>query len=279
MFRRIIPYVALLAMMLSGCTLEQRLASSFVKSDKPADIYLLQPSLIYKYNLKDFELPGSDTLDKYTRDSLLFANSLFLKEIDDSLVIGRMITGMTDQFKQAGIQVIPEERVDTLMHNGGTPIIVNLAQFSLEEYIHPFSSEEDVYDETVVIDGIDVNAINYNLWVELGRMNTETKNSVLFVSDYLTDEISGTIKQYLFTGKLSFDYTIDTITQPDIREFAYLFGGLAARYIFDYLMNNYIEVNLPEDYPYERYYYHYDTERKLIYPVGEDERAIELNDR
>lgn len=279
MFRRIILYFSLPALMLSGCTLEQRLASSFVKNDKPADIYLLQPSLIYKYNLKEFELPEADGLDKYRKDSLLFANSLFLKEVDDSLVIGRMIAGMTEQFKQAGIHVIPEERVDTLMHNGGSPIIVNLAQFTLEEYIHPFSSEEDVYDETVVIDGIDVNAINYNLWVELGRMNTETKNRVLFVSDYLTDEISGTIKQYLFTGKLSFDYTIDTITQPDIGEFAYQFGGLAARYIFDYLMNNYIGENLPEDYPYERYYYHYDTERKLIYPVGDDERVIELNEQ
>jgi hypothetical protein len=147
---------------------------------------------------------------------------------------------------------------------------------SLSRYIHPYSSDEEVYDEIITIDGIDLNAINYNLWLELSHMNTEKKNRILFASDYLLDKINGTLKQNLISGKYSFDYTIDTITMPEIYQFAGRFGKRTAVYLFDYLMNDYIGEKLPEDYPFDRYYYHYDRHGNSYYPIGEEDRFIEL---
>ncbi len=73
--------------LVTGCTLEQKLARSFVDLESPGQFLLLKPSFIFKYNLKEFEIPGIDTLDEYTKDSLLMEYSLFLKIISDSAII------------------------------------------------------------------------------------------------------------------------------------------------------------------------------------------------
>jgi hypothetical protein len=268
--------LALLLILLTGCSVEKKLGKAFLESGKPTEYLLLRPSIVFKYNLKEFEIPGADTMESFRKDSLLFENSLFLKVLSDSLLIDQFTDGFGKMLESTGARVIPESSIDTLMEKEGTPYVINIAQFSLEEYIHPYSNEEVVYDEVIVIDGIDLNAINYNVWLELGRMNTEKKNKILFMSDYLLDSMSGTLKQNLLSGKMSFDYTIDTITMPQIYEFARRFGAKSAQYLFDYLMNNYIGDYLPENYPYERYYYHYDPQRHLMYPVGEEDRIIEL---
>jgi hypothetical protein len=278
MGKRVIYNIAVLTfVMLSGCTLEQRLARTFVKTGMHDDFYLLTPDFIFKENLKEFELDGSDTLSEIVKDSLLLEKSLFLKNVMDSVMIGEFTAGLEKGFKGFGARVLPENAIDTLMHNGGTSYILNLAQFSLEEYIHPYRNEEPVYDEIIVIDGIDLNAVNFNVWIELGRLNTEEKNKVLFVSDYLLDEVDGTLKQNLITGKLSFDFTIDTLTITQMYEFARGFGEETAGNLFDYLMNAWIGENIPEDYPYERMYYHYDPVKKLLFPVGEESRIMEIS--
>jgi hypothetical protein len=267
---------AVLFLLMTGCTLEQKLAKTFVKTEFHDDFYILKPDFIFKYNLKEFEIEGFDTLPGTFRDSLLMEKSLFLKSVVDSTIIEEYTAGLRSGFKKFGAGVLHEDAVDTLMDNGGTSYILNIAQFSLEEYIHPYSTEEWVYDEIIVIDGIDMNAINYNIWLELGRMNSEEKNQVLFVSDYFHDSMDGTLKQNLITGKMSFDYTIDTISIAQIYDFARRFGEKTAGYLYDYLLNAYIGENIPEDYPYERIYYHYDPNRRLLYPVEEDQRIIEI---
>lgn len=266
-------------LVISGCTLEQRLARTFVKTEMHDDFYLLKPAFIFKTNLKEFELDGSETLDASVKDSLLLEKSLFLKSVIDTAMIAEYAAGLQKGLEKYGARVFPEDAVDTLMHNGGTPFILNLAQISLEEYIHPYSTEEIVYDEVISIDGIDLNAVNYNVWLELGRMNSEEKNQVLFVSDYLLDQLDGTLKQNLVSGKLSFDYTIDTLTIEQMYSFARRFGERTAGYLYDYLMNNYIGENIPEDYPYERLYYHYDPARNLILQNEEGQELLELDSR
>ena len=269
-------FIGALLMMLTGCTLEQKLSRNFIELEKSSQFVILQPDIVFKYNLKEFEVPGVDTLDEISKNAVLLENSLFLKAISDSLLIEDIVSGFVKALRNYGMEVYFESDMDTLLAKGGTPYIINLAQISLEEYIHPYSSEEYVYDEAIVISGIDLDAINYNLWLEISRLNTEKENKVLFASDYLLDDLNGTLKQNLLTGKLSFDYTLDTINTDRIYEFGRRFGKTMAGYLFDYLMNTYIGENLPEEYPYDRYYYHYDRDRKITYPVSEEERFIEL---
>jgi hypothetical protein len=262
----------------TGCSLEQKLAKSFATTRPIGPFLLLEPEVLFKSNLKTFELEDYDGMDKAVRDSILLDMSLFLNDISDSAVVREFVSGFKKAFENYGAVIIPKSSLDTMMENGGHPYILSMAQFSLEEYIHPYSAEQDIYDDVLIIDGFDVNAINYNIWLELGRLNSENRNRVLFNSDFLTDDVNGVLRQNILTGKVQFDYTIDTISSSRIYAFARKFGKQTAMLVFDYLMNDYMVENLPEGYPYEPYYYHYDPDRKLLYTTNEDERIMVLDD-
>jgi hypothetical protein len=262
--------------MLSGCTLEQKLAQNYVQSGMKDDFILMKPEYLFKYNLKTYEIEGLDSLEESVKDSLLIDKSLFLKLIDDSTLIARFSEGFTAGLKKYNLNVYPENYLDTFLASGRVANILHLAQFSLEEYVHPYSREEMVDDEIIVIDNIDLNAINYNIWIELSALNYQGSQRVLFGTDFLTDGMEGMLKQYFFTGEMSFDYSIDTIRLEQVYKFAGEFGNKAAGYLFDYFLNRYITENLPRDYQFERYYYHFDPVRNRVYPVDPSESLIEL---
>jgi hypothetical protein len=264
----------LLAVALGGCTLEQKLARSFIKMEKPLPFVIMQPSYVFKNNLKTFEIPGYDSLPESLRENLLYENSLFLRFINDSLMIRKFSESFENALRARGLTVYDEVYLDTLLAGSDTAAIINIAQFVLEEYVHPFVGEEEVYDEVIVIDGIDLNAINFNVWFELTMMNGNSRLFLLFQSDYLYDAINGTLKQNLITGEYSFDYTIDTISQGQWYAFAERFGEKAGEQMYDFVLNVFIRDNLPDDYPYEVMYYHYDFDRRLVYPVTEEERIM-----
>ncbi len=240
----------LLAVALGGCTLEQKLARSFIKMEKPLPFVIMQPSYVFKNNLKTFRF------------------------INDSLMIRKFSESFENALRARGLTVYDEVYLDTLLAGSDTAAIINIAQFVLEEYVHPFVGEEEVYDEVIVIDGIDLNAINFNVWFELTMMNGNSRLFLLFQSDYLYDAINGTLKQNLITGEYSFDYTIDTISQGQWYAFAERFGEKAGEQMYDFVLNVFIRDNLPDDYPYEVMYYHYDFDRRLVYPVTEEERIM-----
>lgn len=269
--------MALVVLLATGCTMEQKLARSYVKMQPPAQFLYLEPDYLFKNNLKTYEIEEIDSMDEAGRDSLLLSRSLFLKDISDSSVIKSFSAGFIKSFESYGVKVLGQKEFDSLLSDAGQHYIINIAQFSLEEFTHPYSSEEYVYDEVLVIDGFDVNAVSYNIWIELSKMNSETKNKVLFTSDFLTDEVNGVLRQNLLSGKYSFDFTIDTITPDMAYKFSRQMGSRTAAYVYDYLLNTYVKENLPENYPYEPYYYHYDPQRKLLFTIDEDQRILELD--
>lgn len=271
--------LALIVVFLAGCTAEQKLARTYIKKSPPHTFLFLKPDYLFKNNLKTYEIDGFDSLSENSSDSILISNSLFLKNISDSAIIGDFSTAFRKGFESYGVRMFDESDFDSLLSTQGQHYIINIAQFSLEEFTHPYRSEEYVYDELLVIDGFDVNAISFNIWIELSLMNSETKNKVLFTSDFLTDDVEGLLRQNLLTGKYSFDFTIDTINAAMSYRFARGMGSRTAAYVYDYLMNTYVRENLPENYPYEPYYYHWDPQRKLLYTIDEDQRIMEVDGR
>jgi hypothetical protein len=193
-------------------------------------------------------------------------------------MIDRFSKRFEGAMEETGWTVLYEDSLDSLMATGSVATIVNMAQFTLEEFIHPFRAEEEVYGEIIVIDGIDLNALNFNVWLEISHLNGERKNELLFYSDYLHDDINGTLKQNLVTGQYGFDYTLDTMDNADIYTFTGIFAEKTAEKLFDHLMNKYILENLPDDYPFELYYHHYDRKKRLVYPIDPEEAIIQVKE-
>lgn len=273
-------FPALLVLLtLAGCTLEQKLARNFVENGVKDDFILMQPDFIFKYNLKTYEIEGMDALSESEKDSLLLDKTIYLKQIDDSAFIQYFVTGFFDYCKKLGLHAFPQNYLDTFMADGKQAYVINIAQFTLEEYVHPYSSDEEINDEVYTIENIDLNAINYNVWLELSALNTENKRKVLFSSNSLMDELNGVLMQHIFSGETRYNYSIDTITMTQVYGFAMTFGQEVANKFYDYILNWYIDKELPYDYQYEHYYYHYDPEKHSIYPIDHNEALIELDNK
>jgi hypothetical protein len=268
--------IALVSVILPSCSVEKMLGKEYRELRPDSVALLLMPDYLLKYNLKTYDFPGIDTMPQWQQDSILLANSIFLKQITDSIVL----TGFRENFKsrlgQYNIQVLEEQSLDTflLVHHSG--FLVNIAQISVEEYIYPYSFDYDLADEVVTVSDVDLNALNINVWVEISRLNSEQKNKVLFASNSICDELEGYFRQYLFTGKLQFEYTIDTLTMEKVDSFTNEMGTTCATYLYDYFLNDYIRKKVSEKYPYDLRPLHWDPEKSLFDYIEPEKQFIEL---
>ena len=275
-----IPVILLAILLsLSSCNLEKKIARSFVEEPKIHPVLLLLPDFVFKTNLKVYEIDSTYLPGDYRRDSMLMAKSLFLKDLSDSTLLRNFSTKFVSVMEELGFDVLPENRMDSLLQLKAKGLLVNFAQISVEEYVHPYSDSYDLGDEVVTLNDIDLNALNLNIWLELGVMNGEQKNKVLFASDYFTDRLSGSFRQSFFSRDLTFEFSIDTLTVGQFYQFSTLVGEKCAVLLYDYLMNKVILGGLPEDYRYDPQYYHYDLRSDAIYPIGPENRFIELDQK
>ena len=273
MLKRRFPYsnallVLIILMVSSSCTIEYKMARHYVKNVEKPVILFISPDYIFKTNLKSDQVSNSESLSQFTLDSLLFYRSQYLQYLEDSIILARFNSAFINELKELGINVFTEQEMDEFLSKEDTSFIINIAQMELEEYIIPFRDEES-YDGVVYYKEIDLNAVGLNAWFEFSRMNYEEEPVVLFASHYVVDEYEGTFKFYPLTGKISHQYTIDSISAGDVYELVSFLGQKYAGYTFDFLMNMYIYNNAPENVNLQLYY-HYDRKRNTFVPVDDD---------
>lgn len=268
--------LAALAMGLSSCAVERKLARQFIESDTGTVALVMLPEYVFKTNLKTYEHPGIDTLPEPKRDSILYAGSTFLNILSDSVILNRFNEKLTGQLQKYGYTIMEESRLDSfmVMHPGG--LVVNVAQVSIEEFVHPYTFDYDMVDEYYTVKDIDLNALSMNIWIELSQLNSIEKNNLFFTSDFITDDLEGYFRQYLFTGKIEFEYTLDTLTSSDIYLFMDSMGKKCAIYLHDYLLNDFIRENIPENTVIEPKPVRWDPDRKQIEFRNPDDGFIKI---
>lgn len=230
-----------LLLMITGCSAERKLAKSFIQNAHQNTVLVMPADFIYKHNLKAYEIPNAHKLDKQLLDSLLFERSLFLKTIDDKQFLEIFNTSLVSELRQRKIEVIDAAESETFMSRQHDKFIVNIAQLQLEEdveQVYHDSSEFEYY----FLNDIFLNKINFNCWIEISTVDQENPfNRVVFASESITDKFDGRIRFFPFVGEFKYVYTIDSITPDQIYALASMAGNRFAGYLFDFLMNDYID--------------------------------------
>ena len=232
----------------------------------------------YRESLKDYEIEGVDTLSEDELDSVLYYNSLFLKEIDDSVFIERYVRGYVQELRKLGFDVYRDQEFDTFMSLGKEGYIINLAQISLEEYVYAYTTDAMIMQEVVSVSGIDLNALNIDTWFEFNSVNLEESESkVFYVSDYIFDDLNGRFIAHLFSVEVKYEFTVDTIMIDTLYSYMWEMGAIYAGYTNDYFLNKHIRKLLPETGQQDMYF-HYDRKENRLRLAGDFERFIEIKD-
>lgn len=257
--RRILLFVfiTILLLQVSSCSPERRLANAFIKQPRPVSILLLMPDFSYKYNYKVPDLDNFDSLPVHVQDSLLFYNSRLLQYIDDSTFFSNYLLGMATGLKSSGMKPYFSDSAENILSTESEALILNLVQLQFEEYFDSIGDEASFGDVELYRYELFITTVNLSSWFELSMINNhDTSATVLFTSNSLSDNFNGGFQYLPFSGEVKYNYTIDSLTTDFIYSSAYTLGNIYSGYLYDYLMNVYIQKNLPPDFaPKNQYTY------------------------
>ena len=257
-------------LLLTSCSYDRKLAKQFVESEPDISILVMPTNEILKINMKRDEL-GEDTINMewWQIDSLLMANSLFLKDISDSIFLEAYYNSFFDELDKLHIKTYTEDYIDSFLFMKSPAFLLNIAQIEVDEYIKEFRDSEE-YDDFVYSKTLPLNAVSISTWFEISRMNNNNDSRrVFFAEDEVTDNAYGYFSENLFTGRVSYKYFLREMELEDIYRKCQDLGRKYAGYVFDYIMNSYISRNFPPDRK-RQYYMHYKRSLNSFEPAYEN---------
>ena len=230
---------------------------------------VLPTNYVFKKNLKVEETEDIKDLDEMQKDSAMMANSAFLKNISDSIVLETFINSMIIEFEQLGFKVYTETQLDSFLFIKTPAYIFNIAQIELEEHYNVHEDKQDFGDYTYY-KTVDLDAISYNFWFELSELNDANEDTkLLYSSETINDVVYGYFAENMFTGGIKYKYNISEIDLDVIYRYCGVFGERNAGYAFDYLMNKYMIENWPPDKTH-RFYMQYKRRNNTLDPTIND---------
>jgi hypothetical protein len=259
-----------------SCSPEYPIAKAYIKQNPKGSILLMRPDFVYKSNTMRFDL--SDKMSDEEKDSVAFYRSSFVQYINDSAFLDGYISSFVDRLLAGGFDVYAQEYIDSFMISNPPSYIVNLAQLQLDE------SRDTSYEATgeaddegnYLYEGFQINSVHLNSWIELTELNADSGKikKVLYASSLARDGVSNRLN-ITPNGELRMTYKIDSLGMSDIYDLASKSGRIYGNYLFDFLMNGYIQKSLPPYIP-PGHYLHYDFDlRRIKNSGGEGFQEIE----
>ena len=263
-------YCSLLVVLLASCTMEKKLAQTFVKTPPEINIQLFTPDILFKFNHKGEEIEGFNALTDAQQDSALYASSKFMQYVNDSIYLERYLNNFINELRALGFNVFLDNSVDSFLQRQPQSYVVNISQLQLDEYIFPLEDSEP-FDDTVYFKSFKLNAVDASTWFELSKINTPNpKKTVIYSSFTSSDGFDGNFVINSFTLNVQYKYKIDSLRLKDIYELSVYAGKKDASYLFDFFMNQYIAYYLPKGTEPQNFL-HYNRFNKSLTPA-EDER-------
>ncbi len=268
--------LALVVTLAASCSVEKKMALDFVKANSDRSILVFSTDQIFKVNQKHELLDSLGITDESKFDSILYVNSGYLQYINDSLFLANYVLGYMKELGDLGFDVYDESRTLEFLNLDTNAYVANITQMEIEETLYDYRAGTEIYGEYYYYD-FELNALVVNSWIELKEYNKTGKGEHLyFATDMITDDFDGEFYADVFAGEVRFAYNIDTLQTENLYDFAYLLGRKYASYTVDWMVNRYLDENIPEGKRSETYW-RFDPFRKDFFPEEED-RFILMNE-
>ncbi len=253
-------------LILTSCSTERRIANKYLKNNKPGNVLLLAPDLVYKNSYKvPSEIKDFETLPQEVKDSITFFNSDLVQFVDDSAYSEVFMKSLERGLDYFGYDVFQDELDEEFFNTQNEPsLIINLVQVQLEEFLEVVKDEAYFEPDSADMIAVYITAVNLNNWVELTRLNqTDEKPELLFNSQTIYDDFNGNFRYFPMSGELDYYYTIDSLEVSHIYQAADRLGFRYAQWLFDYILNDYVGRNMPEGIKREKFF-SYDFQNKAL---------------
>ena len=246
----------ILALVLSGCQTELKMAKNFVaeKANTRVAVYFPEKAEVKVEYSTQFE-KQTDVLQGFNQDMFLDI----------------MYGAYADMMRAYGLDVyVPEDSDNVQVDSLHWLVMLSRTEISgrITEYEDYLFSDTDDFSFKHLL-----NTVNVASWFEI--CDGEWK-PVLFCEHNLIDGFDSDASYSFFKG-LDYSYTIDTLQLDDVYHFAVYLGKVYASYTYDYMMNSYVKAELMKENRYQNYLLRFDPYKKQLRYALEDE-FIELSE-
>ena len=246
----------LLAMTLSGCQAELKLAKKYVAERQGIQ------AAVYFPEKADVTIEYNTQLGKQTEVLNGFSQDLFLDV---------MYNAYAEEMGHYGVEVYVPDDIDNVPVDS-THWLVMLSRMEISgritEYEDYFFSDSDDYSYKHAL-----NTVNVASWFEV---NDSVWLPVLYYEHNLMDGFDSQTDYSFWTGHIDYTYSIDTLGLEDVYNYAVYLGKLYAGYTYDYMMNRYVGSELQKrNYQYQTLL-RYDPYKKQLRYAEEDDGFVEV---
>ncbi len=240
-YRTILP-VVLLLVLLSSCMPGLRTARKFVhqKEQKPA-VMVVPPSFTF-INYYPFD-PANPQAQFDNPGNLEDSGLLF--DFDENVANDEFMEALYNHLERYPVQVFRPEQFDQFLSYPAQRYIFTIAQTELIEYDQPFT-DRALIDTLVYRQDFLLRHVARNTWFEFVKVDDGSSNAgmeVLYSDFFVGDEVDGRFRYQFFTGDVIYQYTSRIIDLRDVNQMNRLAGNRNARYIFEHLLNRYVQKN------------------------------------
>lgn len=246
----------LLAMMLTSCQTEKKLAKKYV-AERPhieaAVFFPEQAEVKVEYSVQYGR--NTEVLNGFNQD-------LFLDIVYNAYAETMGFYGV-EVYVPDDINQVPVDSTHWLVMLSRMEISGRITEY--EDYLY---SDTDEYSYKHPL-----NTVNVASWFEI---NDGDWKPVLFSEHNLMDGFDSKADFSIWTNTIDYNCTIDTLQLNDVYNYAVYLGKLYAGYTYDYMMNSYVGAELKKKGYVYQIMLRYDPYKKQLRYTEEDDCFIEI---
>lgn len=249
----------------------QEIVKKFLKNQETTHnnelIYITFDDRISLVNDNINRMFGFDALDKETKAELQKKYTRIIDKVNEEEILNIYNKSLVKELRRYGFTIYRQEYlVNKIVGRFNT---LNVSQIEVEEFTVVDSITGKYYTDSTVYYKT-LTGIRMNVWLEYNFADT-TSRKLLFISHEITDDFSGFTEDV--EGKKYADYELTLITPNDAYILANQTAALTARYMYNFLMNIYVQEKTKGKH---EYYYSIGEDKKIKYSLYKTDYFEEL---
>jgi hypothetical protein len=224
---------------LSSCAPGYRAARSFVEKKEPVAVMIVPPTNTYLYYYPYYTVnDANDSLNGIKQ-------SYFLHDLDVKRATALFTESLMRELKQYNLKVFTPDDFEQFLSYKGERYIFTTAQTEIVEIDKPYT-ERALIDTILYRQDFLLRTVERNTWFEFVKVDETNDNSgmkVLYSTFSTSDVIDGKFRYRGLTGEVLFEYTPYLLTPEDVYAVNIFAGKGNARYIYEFLLNQYAQKN------------------------------------
>jgi len=252
-------------LLLFSCNIERKLAEEYIDVFDSVPLMILEPEYCYMINNNLNNIEDIDQYSQGIKDSLLYANSNYVRFLDESILRYLYLDSLFIELQKLGFVVYNSDSLTYFMTTGKHEYLISIAQMQLLESVEQKTFSEP-FDSLEYFVETSINRIDFDVWIELSELNALEKEMpmhVFYTSSSLYDEVDVHFYKKFLTQEVKHKKEYKPIRFPQIISLVEQSGVNHAQAIFDFFLNQYIDRNLPDNRK-RKYHYSYDRRKKQI---------------